>query len=243
MIAIRRLVGAYARCCIGVDDRVGEVAALAMWMNWKCALMDLPFGGGKGGITCDPRALSHGELERITRRYTMEMIPFIGDDIDVMAPDMGTNEQTMAWMVDTYSTHAGRLIPGQKVRVATDAHPAGLAGVVSRVSPQIDQASRAFEIEVSIPNGDGRVKPGGFGRAAVETHSDSGITFVPARAVLEFAGVKKVFTIEGGKATEHQVLTGVRDGEWIEIVKGLWGEHQIAVSNLGSLGDGVAVAP
>ncbi len=91
---------------------LGEVAALAMWMNWKCALMDLPYGGGKGGIACDPRSMSHGELERLTRRYTMEMIPFIGEDIDVMAPDMGTNEQTMAWMVDTYSTHAGRLVPG-----------------------------------------------------------------------------------------------------------------------------------
>ena len=91
---------------------LGEVAALAMWMNWKCALMDLPFGGGKGGISCDPRELSQGELERITRRFTMEIAPFIGEDIDVMAPDMGTNEQTMAWMLDTYSTSAGRLVPG-----------------------------------------------------------------------------------------------------------------------------------
>lgn len=94
------------------DVDLGEVAALAMWMNWKCALMDLPFGGGKGGINCDPRTLSQQELERITRRFTMEMIPFIGEDVDVMAPDMGTNEQTMAWIVDTYSTHAGRLVPG-----------------------------------------------------------------------------------------------------------------------------------
>ena len=90
---------------------LGEVAALAMWMNWKCALMDLPYGGGKGGICCDPRTMSTGELERLTRRYTMEMIPFIGPEIDVMAPDMGTNEQTMAWMTDTYSTHAGHLVP------------------------------------------------------------------------------------------------------------------------------------
>lgn len=91
---------------------LGEVAALAMWMNWKCALMDLPYGGGKGGIACDPRGMSAKELEHLTRRFTMEMIPFIGEDVDIMAPDMGTNEQTMAWMVDTYSTHAGRLIPG-----------------------------------------------------------------------------------------------------------------------------------
>jgi len=90
---------------------LGEVAALAMWMNWKCALMDLPYGGGKGGIACDPRSMSTAELERLTRRYTMEMIPFIGPEIDVMAPDMGTNEQTMGWITDTYSTHVGYLVP------------------------------------------------------------------------------------------------------------------------------------
>jgi glutamate dehydrogenase (NAD(P)+) len=90
---------------------LGEITALAMWMTWKCALMDLPFGGGKGGIACDPRAMSAGELERLTRRFTMEMIPFIGPEIDVMAPDMGTNEQIMAWMADTYSTHSGHLVP------------------------------------------------------------------------------------------------------------------------------------
>ncbi|MBK1881871.1 Glu/Leu/Phe/Val dehydrogenase [Luteolibacter pohnpeiensis] len=90
---------------------LGEVAALAMWMNWKCALMDLPYGGGKGGICCDPRNMSIAELERMTRRFTMEMIPFIGPETDVMAPDMGTNEQTMAWITDTYSTHAGHLEP------------------------------------------------------------------------------------------------------------------------------------
>jgi len=90
---------------------LGEIAALAMWMNWKCALIDLPYGGGKGGITCDPRSMSLGELERLTRRYTMEMIPFISPETDVMAPDMGTNEQTMGWIADTYSTHAGHLVP------------------------------------------------------------------------------------------------------------------------------------
>lgn len=90
---------------------LGEVAALAMWMNWKCALMDLPYGGGKGGIACDPRSMSGGELERLTRRFTMEILPFIGPEIDVMAPDMGTNEQTMAWITDTYSTHQGCFVP------------------------------------------------------------------------------------------------------------------------------------
>ena len=90
---------------------LGEITALAMWMTWKCALMNLPFGGGKGGIACDPRTMSPGELERLTRRFTMEVMPFIGPEIDVMAPDMGTNEQVMAWITDTYATHVGHLVP------------------------------------------------------------------------------------------------------------------------------------
>ena len=94
------------------DVALGEVAALAMWMSWKCGLTGLPYGGAKGGVTCDPRKLSLREQERITRRYTQEMIPFIGPQTDVMAPDMGTNEQTMAWMMDTYSVHVGCAVPG-----------------------------------------------------------------------------------------------------------------------------------
>ena len=93
------------------DVELGEVAALAMWMSWKCALTGLPYGGAKGGIACDPRKLSAGELERITRRYTQEMIPFIGPQVDIMAPDLGTNEQVMAWMMDTYSVHMGYSVP------------------------------------------------------------------------------------------------------------------------------------
>jgi len=93
------------------DVALGEVAALAMWMSWKCALAGLPYGGAKGGIACDPGKLSLTELERLTRRYTQEMIPFIGEKVDVMAPDMGTNEQTMAWMMDTYSVHTGYTVP------------------------------------------------------------------------------------------------------------------------------------
>src|SRR6476646_6551492 len=93
------------------DVTLGEVAALAMWMSWKCALTGLPYGGAKGGITCDPRRLSMTELERLTRRYTQEMIPFIGPQVDVMAPDVGTNEQTMAWMMDTYSVQIGHSVP------------------------------------------------------------------------------------------------------------------------------------
>jgi glutamate dehydrogenase (NAD(P)+) len=93
------------------DVTLGEVAALAMWMSWKCALTGLPYGGAKGGIACDPTKLSRNEVERLTRRYTQEMIPFIGPQVDVMAPDLGTNEQVMAWMMDTYSVYAGYTVP------------------------------------------------------------------------------------------------------------------------------------
>ncbi len=87
------------------DVTLDEVRALASWMTWKCAVVNIPFGGAKGGVICDPRVLSDCELERITRRYTAEIIEFIGPEKDVPAPDMNTNEQTMAWIMDTYSMH------------------------------------------------------------------------------------------------------------------------------------------
>ncbi len=88
------------------DVTLDEVRALAAWMTWKCAVVNIPFGGAKGGIICDPSQMSSGELERMTRRYTAELIDFIGPERDVPAPDMNTNEQTMAWIMDTYSMHA-----------------------------------------------------------------------------------------------------------------------------------------
>ncbi len=87
------------------DVSLDEVRALAAWMTWKCAVVNIPFGGGKGGIICEPELLSEGELERITRRYTAEIGEFIGPERDVPAPDVNTNEQTMAWIMDTYSMH------------------------------------------------------------------------------------------------------------------------------------------
>jgi glutamate dehydrogenase (NAD(P)+) len=94
------------------DATVGEVAALAMWMSWKCSLVGLPFGGAKGGVACDPKKLSRGELERLTRRFTQELIPIIGPYVDIPAPDMGTDAQIMAWVMDTYSVHMGHSTPG-----------------------------------------------------------------------------------------------------------------------------------
>jgi glutamate dehydrogenase (NAD(P)+) len=89
---------------------IGEIAALAVWMSWKCALVGLPYGGAKGGITVDPPSLSIRELEALSRRYMQEMIPFVGPHTDVMAPDMGTNEQVMAWFMDTYSAYQGKTV-------------------------------------------------------------------------------------------------------------------------------------
>jgi glutamate dehydrogenase (NAD(P)+) len=88
------------------DVNLDEVRALAAWMTWKCAVVNVPFGGAKGGIICDPQQMSIGELERMTRRYASELLDFIGPEKDVPAPDMNTNEQTMAWIMDTYSMHA-----------------------------------------------------------------------------------------------------------------------------------------
>ena len=90
---------------------LGEVSALAMWMTWKCSLVGLPLGGAKGGVACDPTVLSRQELQAMTRRYTAEILNFIGPDVDVPAPDMGTNEQVMAWIMDTYSQHKGHAVP------------------------------------------------------------------------------------------------------------------------------------
>ncbi|HTL66270.1 MAG TPA: Glu/Leu/Phe/Val dehydrogenase [Lacunisphaera sp.] len=94
------------------DVTLGEVAALAMWMSWKCSLVGLPYGGGKGGVVVDTRQLSPTELERLSRRYMQEILPFIGPNVDIPAPDVGTNEQVMAWMMDTYSNHVGHFDPG-----------------------------------------------------------------------------------------------------------------------------------
>jgi glutamate dehydrogenase (NAD(P)+) len=106
---------------------LGEVGALAMWMTWKCGIMNLPFGGAKGGIACDPAQMTRGELERMTRRFTEEVLVIIGPRMDVMAPDLGTDEQTMAWIMDTYSMKIGYACP----EIVTG-KPVELGGCVGR---------------------------------------------------------------------------------------------------------------
>src|ERR1700751_2099858 len=105
------------------DVNLDEVRALASWMTWKCAVVNIPFGGAKGGVILDPKKLSLGELERMTRRYTAELIEFLGPEKDVPAPDMGTDEQTMAWIMDTYSMHMR-----QTVNAVVTGKPVNLGG-------------------------------------------------------------------------------------------------------------------
>lgn len=106
-----------------------EVRALAMWMTWKCSLLDLPYGGAKGGITIDPRNYSAAELERVTRRYTSEILPIIGPERDIPAPDIGTDERTMAWMMDTYSVNVGYTVPA-----VVTGKPVSVGGSLGRAS-------------------------------------------------------------------------------------------------------------
>jgi glutamate dehydrogenase (NAD(P)+) len=139
------------------DVTLGEVAALAMWMSWKCSLCGLPYGGAKGGITCDPRKMSRDENERMTRRFAQEMIPFIGPHVDVMAPDLGTNEQTMAWIMDTYSMHEGNPVPqivtGKPVALGgsagrKEATGRGVAYLVNRTLDNLNMKSEGTRVVV-----------------------------------------------------------------------------------------------
>jgi glutamate dehydrogenase (NAD(P)+) len=111
------------------DVDLDEVRALAMWMTWKCALVDVPYGGAKGGVALDPRSLTEPELERVTRRYTSEVQPLIGPDVDIPAPDIGTSEQTMAWLMDTYSVNTGHTVLG-----VVTGKPLSLGGSLGRAS-------------------------------------------------------------------------------------------------------------
>jgi len=146
------------------DVSLDEVRALASWMTWKCAIVNIPFGGAKGGVICDPRKMSQGELERMTRRYTAELVEFIGPEKDVPAPDVGTNEQTMAWIMDTFSMHQR-----QTVNAVVTGKPISLGGSKGRreatgrgVSVVCDEALKHLGMEIKGC----RVIVQGFGNVA-----------------------------------------------------------------------------
>jgi glutamate dehydrogenase (NAD(P)+) len=151
---------------------LGECAALAMWMTWKCSLLRLPYGGAKGGVRCEPRALSGGELERLTRRFTSELLPIIGPKEDIPAPDMATNEQTMAWMMDTYSMQSGYAVPeivtGKPISIGGSVfrQEATGAGVVMVVARACDRLGWALAGQRCVVQGFGNV--GGVAAAELE---------------------------------------------------------------------------
>jgi glutamate dehydrogenase (NAD(P)+) len=142
---------------------MGETAALAMWMSWKCALANLPYGGAKGGIAVDPSKLSRTELEALSRRYMQEMIPFVGPHTDIMGPDMGTNEQIMAWFMDTYSVYQGyavsEIVTGKPVSIGgtEGRREATGRGVVYLVERAMDMLKMDPEKSTAIVQGFGNV--------------------------------------------------------------------------------------
>jgi glutamate dehydrogenase (NAD(P)+) len=142
---------------------LGECAALAMWMTWKCALLRLPYGGAKGGVRCNPRAMSIGEIERLTRRYTAELSPVIGPKEDIPAPDMATNEQTMAWMMDTYSMQMGHAVPeivtGKPISIGGSVfrHEATGAGVVMVIERACERLGWSLDEQRCVVQGFGKV--------------------------------------------------------------------------------------
>jgi glutamate dehydrogenase (NAD(P)+) len=188
------------------DVTLGEVAALAMWMSWKCALTGLPYGGAKGGVCVNPRELSTTELERLTRRYTQELIPFIGPQIDIPAPDMGTNEQTMAWIMDTYSLQSGHCVPA-----VVTGKPVGLGGSLGRreatgrgvaylVSRAMDTIGLAANGATAVVQGYGNV-----GSIAASTMARQGIKILAVSDA--YGGLYNPKGIDLQKLDEHVAKT------------------------------------
>src|SRR6266403_221522 len=151
---------------------IGEVAALAIWMSWKCALAGLPYGGAKGGVCCDPFTLSSREREALSRRYMQEMIPFVGPHTDVMAPDVGTNEQVMAWFMDTYSMYQGRTVT--EIVTGKPVSSGGTLGRLEATGRGVAHLAKRVLTELAIDINNATAVIQGFGNvgsyAALELH-------------------------------------------------------------------------
>jgi glutamate dehydrogenase (NAD(P)+) len=195
-----------------------EVTALAFWMTWKCAVVDLPFGGGKGGVTCDPGALSKGELERITRRYAAELVEVVGPDKDVPAPDVGTTPQIMAWFMDTYSMHVRQHVPG--VVTGKPLEIGGSRGRVEATGRGVSLVALAQMRRMGIDPKGASVAIQGFGNVG----SIAAQMFVDAGAkVIAISDVSGAYHNENGLdianatayAQEHHSLDGFRGGDLI----------------------------
>ena len=185
------------------DVTLDEVRALASWMTWKCAVTNVPFGGGKGGIICDPMLLSPSELERMTRRYTAQLYEFIGPEIDVPAPDVNTNEQTMAWIMDTYSMRSGHtqtaVVTGKPIDLGGSRGRSEATGRGCMVVTE--QALKRFGVERS----DARVVIQGFGNVggmAAKLMERAGFRVI---AIVEYDGA-----VYNDKGLDIRALAGHR---------------------------------
>jgi glutamate dehydrogenase (NAD(P)+) len=195
-----------------------EVTALAFWMTWKCAVVDLPFGGGKGGVTCDPEKLSPGELERITRRYAAELVEVTGPDKDVPAPDVGTTPQIMAWFMDTYSMHTRQHTPG-----VVTGKPLSLGGSRGRVEATgrgLELIAHAQMEKMGLRPEGCRVIVQGFGNVgsiAARMFAQRGCTIVGISDVTGGYYNARGLDVESAiaYAQEHHTLEGYRGGERI----------------------------
>ncbi len=202
---------------------LGEVGALAMWMSWKCSLVGLPYGGAKGGVIVNPRELSATELEHLSRRYMQELIGFVGPQLDIPAPDVGTNEQIMAWMMDTYSNHVGYICPG-----VVTGKPIAVGGSQGR--REATGAGVAFLVgkyleDMKLPISKSTVAIQGFGNVGSETalalsamgakivaisdytgaiYNPAGVDLRKALAYLQSERVLKDF--DGGDAVSNEQL-------------------------------------
>jgi glutamate dehydrogenase (NAD(P)+) len=209
-----------------------EVTALAFWMTWKCSVVDLPFGGGKGGVTCDPSKLSIGEIERITRRYAAELVEFIGPDKDVPAPDVGTTPQIMAWFMDTYSMHMRTSIPG-----VVTGKPIEIGGSLGRAEATGRGVSLvAFEElqHLGIAPADARVVVQGFGNVgsvAAKMFAARGCKVVGISDISGGYVNRNGIDVAGATAhaREHHSLEGYRGGEHVSNAKLLETECEVLV--------------
>jgi glutamate dehydrogenase (NAD(P)+) len=190
------------------DVSLDECRALAMWMTWKCALMNLPYGGAKGGVIVDPHELSMGELERLTRRYATEISLFMGPERDIPAPDVGTNAQVMAWIMDTYSMHRGYSVPA-----VTTGKPISIGGTVGReyaTGLGITYVTRAV-MKQRLGSGldDARVAIQGFGNVGswtARTMHERGVRIVAVSD--KSGGIYNSFGLDLRQLTRHTEETG-----------------------------------
>jgi glutamate dehydrogenase (NAD(P)+) len=205
---------------------LGECAALAVWMTWKCALLRLPYGGAKGGVRCNPRALSPGELQRLTRRYTSELMGVIGPQEDIPAPDMATNEQTMAWMMDTYSMQVGYAVPeivtGKPVALGGSLfrHEATGAGVVMVIERACERLGWKLSEQSCVVQGFGNVggiaaqELGQKGAAVLAVSDISGGVYSPDGLEL---GALRTWVADHGSLEGYPAVRHVTNAELLEL--------------------------